>query len=114
MLSDSNSTQRISLSTVGRLGNQIFQYASLYGISRTTGRIPSISGGDKMKYIFNNLTTPFSFNGKANIKLGEKRFAAYDEYLLQKFPSHRHVQIGTFLQSYKYFQKYEDEIRQQF
>ena len=113
-----------ALGRMGRLGNQMFQYASLKGISKNIGAeitIPyykdAIDDG-----IGNMLRTELfdSFDLRVNVGLLNKghapvvheRFFHFDEELFRMCPDH--VDIRGYFQTEKYFKHIEDEIREDF
>ena len=113
-----------ALGRLGRLGNQMFQYAALKGIARNIGAdiiIPNYTEAVD-DGIGNKLRTELfdSFNLQVNVGLlnnghapvvGE-RFFHFDEELFRLCPDH--VSLQGFFQSEKYFKHIENEIRQDF
>ena len=112
------------LGRMGRLANQMFQYASLKGIARNVGVdicIPNykniIDDG-----IGNKLYTELFDNFDLNVNVGllnnghapvvQERFFHFDEELFSLCPDH--VSLQGYFQSEKYFKHIEDEIRQDF
>jgi len=116
------------LGKLGRLGNQMFQYASLKGISRNRGCdycIPNHNQVIKDPYGFDmkiELFYPFKMNGlrPRNIKLldrgyapvAEERHFHFDELLFNMCPDE--ISLAGYFQSEKYFKHIEDEIRADF
>jgi len=113
-----------ALGRMGRLANQMFQYASLKGIARNTGVdfcIPyyeqAVDDG-----IGNMLRTELfdSFDLQVNVGLLNKghapvvqeRFFHFDEELFRMCPDH--VSLQGYFQTEKYFKHIEDEIRSDF
>jgi hypothetical protein len=113
-----------ALGRMGRLANQMFQYASLKGIARKTGVdfcIPNhtyaVDDG-----IGNKLRTELfdSFDLNVNIALlnnghapvVNERFFHFDEELFSLCPDH--VTLQGYFQSEKYFKHIEQEIREDF
>ena len=113
-----------ALGRMGRLANQMFQYASLKGISRNVGAdfcIPyykdAVDDG-----IGNKLRSELfdSFDLKVNIgvlnnghaPVVKERFFHFDEELFSLCPDH--VSLQGFFQTEKYFKNVENEIREDF
>ncbi len=113
-----------ALGRMGRLANQMFQYASLKGIARNVGAeicIPNhkqeVDDG-----IGNKLRTELfdSFNLNVSVKLlnnghapvVKERFFHFDEELFTLCPDH--VSLQGYFQSEKYFKHIESEIRDDF
>lgn len=116
------------LGKLGRLGNQMFQYASLRGIARNRGYdfcIPNHNEVVKDPYGFDlkiELFYPFemSYVLPHNIKLLDRGYAPvaeekhfhFDETLFNMCPDE--ITLAGFFQSEKYFKHIEDEIRVDF
>ena len=116
------------LGQLGRLGNQMFQYASLRGIARNRGYDFCIPNHDAV------LSDPYGFTvkielfypfemvhvGKQNIKILDRGYAPvvqekyfhYDQILHNMCPDE--ISLAGFFQSEKYFKNVEDIIRQDF
>lgn len=116
------------LGKLGRLGNQMFQYASLRGIARNRGYdfcIPNHREVLKDPYGFDvkiELFYPFNMTYVLphNIKLLDRGYAPiaqekqfhFDETLFNMCPDE--ITLAGFFQSEKYFNHIEDEIREDF
>lgn len=116
------------LGRLGRLGNQMFQYASLRGIARNRGYdfcIPNHNQVVKDPYGFDlkiELFYPFKMLHVLphNIKMldrgyapvAEERHFHFDEVLFNMCPDE--ITLAGFFQSEKYFKHIEDEIRADF
>lgn len=116
------------LGKLGRLGNQMFQYASLRGIARNRGYdfcIPNHNHVIKDPYGFDmkiELFYPFEmiYVQQKNIKLLDRGYAPvveeshfhFDEVLFNMCPDE--ITLAGFFQSEKYFKHIETEIRNDF
>jgi len=116
------------LGKLGRLGNQMFQYASLRGIARRRGYdfcIPNHNEVIKDPYGFDlkiELFYPFEMLHVSphNIKILDRGYAPvaeekhfhFDENLFNMCPDE--ISLAGFFQSEKYFKHIEDEIRADF
>ncbi len=116
------------LGRLGRLGNQMFQYASLRGIARNRGYdfcIPNHKQVVRDPYGFDlkiELFYPFKMTNVRphNIKLldrgyapvAEEKYFHFDEILFNMCPDE--ISLAGFFQSEKYFKHIEDEIRADF
>ena len=125
-----------ALGYLGRLGNQMFQYASLKGIARNRKYeycFPSVGSGAEWKNVeqyyqeINEgkvghiLLQPFTMEGNSQLNLQyidksrpvlqEKTFA-FDEELFNTCPDW--VDIRGFFQTEKYFKHIRDEIKKDF
>ena len=116
------------LGQLGRLGNQMFQYASLRGISRNRGYdfcIPNHDTVFRDPYGFTTkieLFYPFEMVHvkRQNIKILDRGYAPvvqekyfhYDQILHNMCPDE--ISLAGFFQTEKYFKNIESEIRQDF
>jgi hypothetical protein len=111
-----------ALGKLGRLGNQMFQFASLKGIAKNNNYnfcLPPSE--DKDEWVDHQLFIPFKFQNVMllNIQyvdgnrptIQEKSFA-FDEELYNNCP--KWVNLQGYFQSEKYFKNIEDEIRNDF
>ncbi|CAG5128255.1 unnamed protein product [Candidula unifasciata] len=96
----------------GRLGNQMFKYASILGISRKQGRTMFIERGTDLEKTFkiNYIYTNESIEKWSVIR--EKDPVAFDKRLM-KLPRND-TRIYGFLQSFLYFADVVDEVRTEF
>ena len=113
-----------ALGRMGRLANQMFQYASLKGIARNVGSeicIPNHKQevddgiGNKLRTeLFDsfdlNVSVKLLNNGHAPVV--KERFFHFDEELFTLCPDH--VSLQGYFQSEKYFKHIESEIRDDF
>ena len=116
------------LGQLGRLGNQMFQYASLKGISRLRGYnycIPNHKQVVKDPYGFDmkiELFYPFKMSSVTPSNIGildrgyapvvEEKYFHFDEILFTMCPDE--ITLAGYFQSEKYFKHIEDEIRADF
>ena len=113
-----------ALGRMGRLCNQMFQYAALKGIARNAGAdiiIPNYTeavddgiGNMLRTELFDsfdlNINTGLLNNGHAPVV--NERFFHFDEDLFGKCPDH--VSLQGYFQTEKYFKHIEGEIREDF
>ena len=98
----------------GRIGNQMFEYASAYGIARMTNRsaVTHKTKFNTLWTLFTNLSVPRS-GPLPNMKtMKPGAYAAYNRKF-EKLPE-SNVKLHGYFQSWKYFQKYERDLRAQF
>ncbi|CAG5128535.1 unnamed protein product [Candidula unifasciata] len=98
--------------TKGRLGNQMFTYASLLGIARAQNRRFVVSPGSDLQNTFKLLHVAQMQDSGGWQVVREKHAYAFDTRLLNL--TKENISIGGYLQSYKYFKDYADEVRQEF
>lgn len=101
----------VTMNFKGRLGNEIFEYASLYGIARHNHMIPVVDDKFRLRRIFKISLT--SVKPLANIKrFREAKACAFDEkaFVLDK---KYNWTLSGYLQSWKYFIDYSDDIRKE-
>lgn len=113
-----------NLGNLGRLGNQMFQYAALKGIAKKHGYMfiipPREFFGTKDKNVNPNVDSLYSvfdierrnnIFGSANPVYQEKGFE-FDEELFNNCPPN--IDLFGYFQSEKYFKHIEEEIRSDF
>lgn len=107
-----------NLGRLGRLGNQMFQYAGLRGIAAHRGYEFAIPPSEfKNKWTDHQLFEAFKLSGLRHINVisgtcvQEKHFA-FDEELFNNMPDGQNVY--GYLQTEKYFRHIESEIRWDF
>ena len=111
-----------ALGQLGRLGNQMFQFASLKGIARNRGYeycFPPTQ--NKNEWTDHQLFNPFKLNSTSQLNVQfidatrpiiMERGFSFDEKLFNECPDW--VSIQGFFQSEKYFKHIEDEIKSDF
>ena len=114
---------------VGRLGNQMFQYASSLGIAyKKNGNACIITDDDLISYdesrtesedLINICKGPFEICGRPDDKFTLVPEKGYAKYNIKPFMVDGSIEIETdmdqgFLQSYKYFEDISDVIRKKF
>lgn len=109
------------LGNIGRLGNQMFQYAALKGIAGRMGydycippfHSPRVDNYSLNKcFKLNSLNNNFGILDNGHAPIVTERFFHYDGELHNLCPND--VTIHGFFQSEKYFKNIEDEIREDF
>ncbi|XP_059168890.1 galactoside alpha-(1,2)-fucosyltransferase 2-like [Physella acuta] len=100
-----------SASLYGRLGNQMFMYASLVGIARIQNRIPCVDDGRLITNAFNiSFIHRIDSTGWTAISLS--RYGFFDKSFMN-LPK-VNVTISGYFQSWKYFVYVKNDIRREF
>ena len=97
---------------VGNLGNQLFQYASLIGLSKSLSRELVLPQWKYSEYF--NHQFPFKKEAPSIIKpneIRERKFEYDPEYWSSKIQESEIVNIHGYLQSEKYFEGVKDEVK---
>lgn len=101
---------------LGRFGNLMFIYASLYAIAKHKGMTFVVNDDADILKVFTNLKAKVITN--ASICQTAFWYAEIKPSLFEKevydFPTHVNIYHDSYLQSYYYFSNVEDEIREQF
>ncbi|XP_055871046.1 galactoside alpha-(1,2)-fucosyltransferase 2-like [Biomphalaria glabrata] len=97
---------------MGRLGNQMFIYATMVGLARAQNRVPVLkSGGDLVTtFQITNLNKDMNTDGW-NV-ISESAYAIFNSKFMNLPP--RNLIVTGYLQSWRYFQHAQDEIRREF
>ncbi len=95
----------------GRLGNNMFQFASLYSIARALNRTPVISDSYELFDTFNRSLRRVVLVGQpeSHVKMVSETFGGMYSTSLYNLPN-MDLQLCCYLQSWKYFVEYEHEI----
>ena len=96
------------------LGNNIFQFASTFGIAMSKNMTFIVNRNSYINYVFKlnvNFTNDYSVCKTFKVAI-EKLSGTYDEKLLS-YNSSQNLRIGHYLQSWKYFYQFRKEIREQ-
>jgi hypothetical protein len=113
-----------ALGRMGRLANQMFQYASLKGIAKNVGADICVPNHTQIvdDGIGNKLRTELFDSFDLNVNIGllnnghapvvNERFFHFDEELFKLCPDH--VSLQGYFQTEKYFKHIESEIRKDF
>ncbi|KAK0042567.1 galactoside 2-alpha-L-fucosyltransferase 2 [Biomphalaria pfeifferi] len=96
----------------GRLGNQMFIYATMVGLARAQNRVPIIkSGGDLVNtFQITNLNKDMNTDGW-NV-ISESAYAIFNSKFMNLPP--RNLIVTGYLQCWRYFLHAQDEIRREF
>lgn len=116
-----NSSGIVCIAFLGRLGNLMLEYAFLYAIARANGLYPILPEDSYLPKVFAIHNTTLSRIGLPKdscSKLpmhGERWSLSFDETLFNTPKSKRaNFRFHGYFQSWKYWIKYEDEIRSVF
>ena len=113
-----------NLGNLGRLANQMFQYASLKGIARQNGYSYAIPPREVFGQVDPNVRNSdlilydvFDLESKNHVELVRQnvipeRMHTFDEELFTRCPDN--VDLQGYFQTEKYFKQIEDEIREDF
>ena len=107
-----------NIGSLGRLGNQMFEYAALRGIAAKHGYSWCIPPSDRKGIENYSLHECFKLAPKRvelfvdDVQYVGERFFHFDEELFNKCPNK--VSLHGFFQSWRYFANVQDEIREDF
>ena len=105
----------ICVEFIGRLGNQMFQYGSAYGIGKAKGLSVRVSKVDLVSRYFNisaQQVGNVNYCGRT-MRIYEKYHCAYDERMLS-ISNYYNWLVGPYLQSWKYFMNVTRHLRKEF
>ena len=108
----------ITFSGLQRLGNKMFRYASVYGIAKRNGKTVFLPSTHEellttFQLDYNCILSDEQKNTTVWSQLQEVKYAEFDK-TLTRLASYNNIHIRGFLQSWKYFIAYSDDIRRQF
>jgi len=111
-------THNLTIAFAGGLGNQMFQYAALYGISRANGFRPLLCGQTVIGRVFRQLKVR---RIEEDVGLVTKSYGVYLERQSNAFDSRalslnfmRNIVLDGFYQSWRYLDHVRSDIRKQF
>ncbi|XP_061182271.1 galactoside alpha-(1,2)-fucosyltransferase 2-like [Saccostrea echinata] len=116
LFSYNDSTDIVCVNFKGRLGNLMIQYIFLYIIAKIKKLYPIVPDNSELFQVFNIQNTTLSAMKQPNATCSklpqhkERWGLSYDENLLSVPPS-KGVRFDGYFQSWKYWIKYEEEIR---
>ncbi|GFO08980.1 galactoside 2-alpha-l-fucosyltransferase [Plakobranchus ocellatus] len=97
---------------LGQLGNNMFQYAGLLGIAKMNGRTPFFPPSSMIRQVFKITHAKAIAEASTWRRLVEGHHAKY-EPMFEHLPL-TNLTLVAYLQSHKYFQSVEKEVRQDF
>jgi len=111
-------THNITVSFAGGLGNQMFQYAALYGIGKANGLKPVIAGDALVSRTFRMLKARRT---EENVAAMVRTYGVYAERKSNAYDSRtfslnfmRNIVLDGFYQSWRYFDHVRTDVRKQF
>jgi len=111
-------THNLTIAFAGGVGNQMFQYAALYGISKANGFRPVMCGQTVVGRVFRQLKVK---RIQQDVALVSKSYGVYLERKTNAFDSRalslnfmRNIVLDGFYQSWRYFDHVRSDIRKQF
>ena len=117
-LSRKHGMNLMTFSGYGRLGNQMFRYASVYALAKSSGHVLLLprSHEDLLSNFNLDITcvhpNDINVTGWHRAHVMDYNEAIYDS--LRHLPRHKHVYISGYFFSWKFFIMYENDIRRQF
>lgn len=112
---DSRGRQLMTCQLHPRIGNMLFAYASLVGISRRNGRIPALPAGHFLRSMFRLRAAYLPDNyhhqdERQNTVIHEKKAGVYDDETELINSENRVVELAGYFQSWKYFARVVEEV----
>ena len=105
----------ICISFTGRLGNQLFQYASVLGLARQLRRVAVYEGGALLDSILKHPPRPTAHDGQYSDRCRKARVhwetscCRFNPDFLRLDPRVDYT-VGQYLQSWKYFEGFEKDV----
>lgn len=111
-------THNLTIAFAGGLGNQMFQYAAVYGISKANGFRPLLCGQTVVGRVFRQLKVR---RIEEDVETVTRSYGVYLERKSNAFDSRalslnfmRNIVLDGFYQSWRYFDHVRSDIRKQF
>ncbi|CAH1791911.1 unnamed protein product [Owenia fusiformis] len=109
----------ITVPKIGRLGNNMFQFAALIAVAKHNNMTPIyprkiLDGIFKIdrSYI---LSEKENLNSFRTIRLDEKRPSAYDESVMtREIPANTNIKLCCYFQSWRYLEEIKEDLKRQF
>ncbi|XP_069122763.1 galactoside alpha-(1,2)-fucosyltransferase 2-like [Argopecten irradians] len=101
---------------MGGLGNQMFQFAAMYGLAAKKGMCIVIGGPNELTKVFKldvKLKENYRNVCKTFVGRGESLNCGYDKRMAS-FPANNNYRVGAYLQSWMYFYNASKSLRKQF
>ncbi|KAK7096193.1 galactoside alpha-(1,2)-fucosyltransferase 2-like [Littorina saxatilis] len=114
--STNNFTRVLCVNFAGRLGNELFEYASTLGLALTLKRTPVFLGSHQLRFALKTFSdtsdssSRFKHRCKNSARAQEVSCCTFTERFT-RLNSSQDFTVGSCLQSYRYFQHHEAEIR---
>ena len=108
-------SHKMQISGNGRLGNKMFQLASLIGVCAMHGYKPVIFHGNSLLRVFNINIETIGNSKLTNTEVYSEQFGAgiYDKKI-EKLNLNKNATLNGYFQSWKYFAHVEDDVRKAF
>ncbi|CAH1774728.1 unnamed protein product [Owenia fusiformis] len=109
----------VSVPRIGRLGNNMFQFAAVMAMSKHYQMFP-VYPPEILDGIFNInrsgvLLDKENQNSFPSIQMNEKKASAYDESIMTKdIPGNTNIKLCCYFQSWKYLRGIQEDLRRQF
>ena len=112
-----NSKYFLTVNRIGRLGNNMFEYAALKGVSMLTGHNPILPDEYKsIRTIFPNISIPIGNNSMNDVQhCGEDRFnISRSVHCILSSCQGRHLFLAGYFVEHVWFDHIQDDIRADF